>query len=81
VLGVSPDGAESHRAFAKGHEIPFPLLSDPDHRTMERYGAWKDKGVRSTVWIGPDGTVRRHWTTVKDAAAHPAEVLEALRSR
>jgi peroxiredoxin Q/BCP len=87
VLGVSPDGAESHRKFAAKYKLPFPLLSDPDRKVMERYGAWgeklmygkRTKGViRSTVWIGPDGRIRRHWKRVAKADAHPAQVLEAL---
>src|SRR4030095_287953 len=40
----------------------------------------KTKGViRSTVWIGPEGVVRKHWARVADAAKHPAQVLEQLR--
>jgi peroxiredoxin Q/BCP len=35
--------------------------------------------IRSTVWIGPDGRVRKHWPRVSDAAEHPARVLAALR--
>jgi peroxiredoxin Q/BCP len=89
VLGVSADGADSHRRFRQKYKLPFPLLSDPDRKTMTRYGAYgekilygkKTKGViRSTVWIGPDGTVRKHWARVRDAAAHPQEVLDALRA-
>ena len=39
------------------------------------------KGViRSSVWIGPDGTVRKHWTRVADAAKHPAQVVEVIRA-
>jgi peroxiredoxin Q/BCP len=88
VLGVSPDAAESHARFAEKYRIPFPLLSDPDRSVMEAYGAWGEKTsygrkttgvIRSTVWIGPDGRVRRHWPRVTDAEAHPKEVLEALR--
>lgn len=53
-------------------------------------GAWGEKTmygrrtmgvIRSTVWVGPDGVVRRHWPRVADAARHPAEVLEAIRSQ
>ena len=41
----------------------------------------KTKGViRSTVWIGPDGRVRRHWARVANAALHPGKVLEAIRA-
>ena len=88
VLGVSADGAESHRKFASKYKLPFTLLSDPERKVMEKYGAWgekvmygkKTKGViRSTVLIGPDGKVRKHWKRVAKAEEHPAQVLEALK--
>lgn len=89
ILGVSPDDETSHRAFAAKYGLPFRLLSDPDRRVLKAYGAWGKKTlygkttegvIRSTVWIGPDGRIKRHWKRVRDAAAHPAEVLEALRA-
>ncbi|MFN3485540.1 MAG: thioredoxin-dependent thiol peroxidase [Planctomycetota bacterium] len=89
VLGVSPDSEASHRSFAAKYRLPFRLLSDPDRRVMKAYGAWGQKVmygkttegvIRSTVWIGPEGTVKRHWKKVRDAGAHPAQVLEALRA-
>lgn len=89
VLGVSADSAESHQKFAAKYRLPFTLLSDPDRAVMERYGAFgekmmygkKTKGViRSTVWIGPDGKVRKHWARVADAAKHPGQVLAALKA-
>src|SRR5258705_10450419 len=88
VAGVSADGAESHRRFADKYKLPFLLLSDPERKVMTAYGAYGEKMmygkkvqgvIRSTVWIGGDGKVRRHWARVRDAAKHPAEVLEALR--
>jgi len=88
VLGVSADGPESHRKFTAKYKLPFPLLSDPDRKVMKTYGAYGEKMmygkktvgvIRSTVWIGPDGKVRKHWARVADAAKHPAQVLEALR--
>ena len=89
VLGVSPDPADSHARFAEKYRLPFPLLSDPDKGTLEAYGAWGEKNlygrksmgvIRSTVWIGPDGRVLRHWPRVSNAETHPDEVLDALRS-
>ena len=89
VLGVSPDDGESHRKFAAKYELPFPLLSDPDRKMMTAYGAYGEKTlygkqtvgvIRSTVWVGPDGQVRKHWARVSDAEAHPDKVLEALRA-
>ena len=87
VLGVSPDGAAAHQKFAAKYELPFPLLSDVDKKVMTAYGAWGEKlmygkpvtgVIRSTVWIGADGKVRKHWAKIASAAEHPAKVLEAL---
>jgi thioredoxin-dependent peroxiredoxin len=89
VLGVSADSGESHRKFAAKYKLPFPLLSDPSRKVMEKYGAYGEKVmygkktvgvIRSTAWIGPDGTVKKHWARVASAAEHPAKVLEALRA-
>src|SRR5215207_5236463 len=88
VLGVSSDDAESHERFAAKYRLPFTLLSDPDRSVMQAYGAYGEKTmygkkvigvIRSTVWIGPDGRVRRHWARVANAAEHPEKVLAALR--
>src|SRR6266542_5903963 len=87
VLGISADAPDSHAAFAAKYRLPFPLLSDPDRKVMEAWGAYGDKMmygkktrgvIRSTVWIGPDGIVRKHWARVPDAAKHPAHVLAAI---
>jgi peroxiredoxin Q/BCP len=88
VLGVSADDADSHERFAAKYRLPFTLLSDPDRTVMQAYGAYGEKTlygrkvvgvIRSTVWIGPDGRVRRHWARVANAAEHPAKVVAALR--
>jgi len=89
VLGISPDSPESHARFAGEHKLPFILLSDPDRKVMTKYGAYGPKTmygkesigvIRSTVWIGRDGKIRKHWARVAKAEAHPAQVLEALMS-
>ena len=88
VLGVSADDADSHKRFAAKYRLPFTLLSDPDRSVMAAYGAYGEKTmygkkvvgvIRSTVWVGPDGRVRRHWARVANAAEHPGKVLAALR--
>lgn len=89
VLGVSPDSQAAHEKFAVQHDLPFALLSDPDKKVMEKYGAWGEKTmygkktvgvIRSTVWVGADGKVKKHWRRVVKAAEHPAKVLEALQA-
>lgn len=89
VLGISPDTVDSHLGFAERHDLPFPLLADPDKKVMTKYEAWGEKKmygktttgvIRSTVWIGADGKVKKHWRRVAKAADHPAKVLEAIRA-
>jgi len=86
--GDPVDDAGSHERFAAKYRLPFTLLSDPDRSVMRAYGAYGEKTmygrkvvgvIRSTVWIGPDGRVRRHWARVQSAAEHPAKVVAALR--
>ena len=88
LLGISPDAPASHRRFADKYRLPFTLLCDEDRSVMTRYQAYGKKVmygrevvgvIRSTVWIGPDGNVRRHWRRVAKAADHPQKVLEAVK--
>jgi peroxiredoxin Q/BCP len=90
IFGVSPDGAEAHRKFIAKYKLPHTLLSDPDKKTMKDWGAYGEKMmygkkvigiIRSTVWVGPDGVVKKHWKRVADAAKHPAQILEALQGK
>jgi peroxiredoxin Q/BCP len=89
VLGVSADDAASHRKFRTKYRLPFPLLSDPGRTVMKKYGAYGEKVlygkktvgvIRSTVWIGPDGKVKKHWARVPKAETHPDVVLAALEA-
>src|SRR4029453_6000278 len=89
VLGVSADAGASHQKFRAKYRLPFPLLTAPDRKVMSAYGAYGDKVmygkktkgvIRSTVWIGPDGKVRKHWARVADAAPHPERGRAALDS-
>ncbi|MCL4423491.1 MAG: thioredoxin-dependent thiol peroxidase [Actinobacteria bacterium] len=86
VVGISPDGSESHRKFRAKYGLQFPLLSDPDHKVMASYGAWGEKTlygrksvgvIRSTFLIGADGRIVRAWYNVR-ANGHAAKVLEEL---
>ncbi len=88
LLGVSKDSLKSHDKFISDFGLPFTLLSDPDAKIMEVYGAYGEKvmygkktmgTIRSTVIVGPDGKVVRHWSTVKKPEEHPAEVLAFLQ--
>jgi peroxiredoxin Q/BCP len=87
VIGISPDTCESHARFIGKHNLTVLLLSDPEKKVLELFGAWRLKkmygresmGVaRSTVLVSPRGEVARTWKNVK-AAGHAAKVLEALK--
>ena len=86
VLGVSPDGVESHRRFRDKYGLNFRLLADPDHEVAEAFGAWGLKKMygreyegilRSTFIIDADGTIVRAYGKVRPAA-HAQEVLADL---
>jgi peroxiredoxin Q/BCP len=88
VLGVSPDGADSHQAFRAKHGLTFALLTDADHAVMDQYGAWGEKirygktsiGVlRSTFLVDEQGRVARAWYNVR-ADGHAAKVLEEAQA-
>ncbi|NLI81146.1 MAG: peroxiredoxin [Deltaproteobacteria bacterium] len=87
VFGVSPDSVESHRKFQEKHALKLTLLSDPEHRVLEAYGAWGPKKmygkeyfgvIRSSVLIDPAGNVAHVWPGAK-SKGHAAEVLAKLR--
>ena len=89
ILGISPDGDASHRKFIEKNDLPFTLLSDPEKKVMTKYGAFGEKKmygkvvmgvIRSTVWVGTDGKVKKHWPKVAKAADHPLKVLEAVKA-
>lgn len=86
VLGISPDGIESHRAFCNNHGLPHTLLSDPEHEVMEAYGAWGEKVlygktsigvIRSSVLLDADGTVVKVWKRAQ-AKTHAERALKAV---
>jgi len=88
VLGCSPDPPSKHRRFIDKHGLKVRLLSDPEHRVMEAYGAWGEKTlygktrmgvIRSTVIIDPEGRVAHHWKKVQ-AKGHAAKVRQRLES-
>lgn len=86
VLGVSADDVASHLKFTEKHSLPFPLLSDPDHAMIEKYGAWVEKSMygkkywgvaRITYVIDEDGRVAHVFPKVKPDG-HSQEILAIL---
>ena len=68
VIGVSVDPAKSHVRFREKNALPFPLVSDTDHKLVEEFGVWAEKSMcgrkymgtlRTTFIINPQGIVER----------------------
>ncbi len=66
VLGVSPDMPAALAKWRAKEQLPYTLLSDPDHALADAFGAWGEKTaygrtylgiVRSHAIIGPDGRI------------------------
>lgn len=86
ILGVSPDSPRSHVKFKAKYNLPFTLLSDPEHAVLEVYGVWGKKkfmgreyeGVlRTTFLIDATGQIVKIFNNVKPAE-HSAEILAAF---
>jgi len=86
---MSADPVKALASFKLKQRLNFPLLSDPDHKAIEAYGAWRArrfmgrsfKGIaRTTFLIGPDGKIESIWDPAK-AKGHAGEVLSQLRAR
>jgi peroxiredoxin Q/BCP len=52
VLGVSPDGVQSHVKFKAKYDLPFTLLVDEDHTLAGAYGAWGEKSMYGRKYMG-----------------------------
>lgn len=86
VVGVSQDEPSALAGFRDNHGLSFPLLSDPEHQTIEAWGAWGEKTVngkqmtgvlRSTVVVDAQGTVELARYNVA-ADGHVAALKDAL---
>ena len=89
IIGISADSQQSHQKFISKHQLPFILLSDPDRQVMSAYGAYGKKMmygklidgvIRSTVLIGKNAEIIKHWKRVPNVFTHPEKVLQAIPS-
>src|SRR5689334_24164794 len=52
VIGISPDEEKSHLKFREKFSLPFTLLSDPDHKIIDKYGVWGEKNLYGRNYMG-----------------------------
>jgi len=86
IFGVSTDPVASHEKFIAKYRLPFPLLSDQEHKMAEAYGVWVEKNMygkkymgteRSTFVIDGDGRLAKIFRKVKPEE-HVDLLLQAL---
>jgi len=85
VVGVSPDGIESHKKFKKDHSLNFILLSDPEHELADKFGVWQEKsmygkkymGINRSTFLIDGGLIKKAWSNVK-VEGHVDDVIESL---
>lgn len=87
VYGVSRDELPKLQAFAAGHGLSYPLLSDPDRHVHELYRTWGEKSLygktvtgvlRSTFVIDENGIITLPLYNVK-ATGHVATLKKKLK--
>ena len=86
VVGISKDSVAAHCKFRDKHGLKLPLLSDPDGKVIEAYGAWGEKNmygkkslgiIRTTVIVDPDGKVAKIFPKVR-VDGHVEKVLSEI---
>jgi len=83
VIGISSDSVDSHKSFAKKHNLPFTLLSDKGEKVRRLYNVPNTFGLfpgRVTYVIDREGIVRRVFSSQIGVERHVQEALEALHS-
>ena len=58
VLGISPDAPDKLKKWQEDENLPYDLLSDPEHITLEAWGAWGEKSMYGKKYMG---VIRSHW--------------------
>ena len=84
VIGVSVDPPEAHKKVRDKNALPFPLVSDTDHRLVEEFGVWGEKSMygrkymgilRTTFVIDAEGRIEKIFDKV-DTKNHYEQILE-----
>lgn len=87
IIGISPDGPESHAKFKSKYHLDLKLAADTDKTAAEAYGVWVEKSMygkkymgveRSTFLIDKKGRIAKSWRKVK-VPGHAEEVLAAVK--
>ena len=87
ILGISPDGEESHSKFKEKMNIPYHLVPDTDFTISKRYAVYGPRkfmgkeyiGVsRTTFLVDQNGVIIKIFNKVKPLG-HSLEVLQEFK--
>ena len=71
VIGVSPDPPHRLQKFRAKNDLPFVLLSDPDHAVAEMYGVWGEKKMYGKTFMG---IIRSHFVIDEEGRVVDARI-------
>jgi len=83
IIGISTDSVKKHQNFIKKYNLPFTLISDPDHLICDQYGVWGEKMlfgrkymgiIRTTFVLNEKGVIQDIIDKV-DTANHAGQLL------
>jgi peroxiredoxin Q/BCP len=86
VLGISPDRPDKLATFRERDHLTITLLSDPERKALEAYGAYGEKKlygktvegvIRSTFVVDEEGRIQVAQYNVK-ASGHVAKLRKEL---
>ncbi len=71
VLGLSPDQPADLLKWKQKENLPYDLLSDPDHAVLEAWGVWGEKSMYGKTYMG---VIRSHWIIDEEGTVVDAQV-------
>lgn len=87
VVGISPDDSSSHKRFSEKFSLPFPLIEDPEHKIIDKYGVWGEKQLygrkfmglhRTTFLLDEKGIIKKIFRKPR-SKQHAEDILKAWK--
>jgi len=71
VLGLSPDQPKDLLKWKQKENLPYGLLSDPEHKVLEMMGAWGERSMYGKKYMG---VIRSHWIIDEEGTLLDAQI-------
>jgi peroxiredoxin Q/BCP len=82
VIGVNNGTVESHKLFAEHYKLPFVLLSDPENKTLKKFGV-KNKFFmtgRQTFVVDLKGRIAFSYESMLEGSQHSKQALAVVKA-